>query len=352
MLAFGAQATSGDNFSIGFGQPIFPDANTIVEFGLAISYGYARGTCQTSYVDVNGVRLTSSAGGNDEGENLNGALISVGGVGDSRTNPALPMFNDTCSYTDYTTYDDELHNIAGYIGAGNTCMSVHTFNPSADDNLFAAHLLLDFAAVVGEGAVLTPSTSAGCVGDPHSVTLTLQDAQGNPLANYSASIEVLSGPNAGTTASGLSNALGQFSTSWTSLTAGSDVIRGSFLNTSGTLDYSNTAVNTWQGCNTGSWGEVTPIFSSGCMGDDFTATVTLRDGNGFPIVNEPVLLEVFEGPNDSVAISGITDENGQIFLTYTSSLPGNDKLRGLFLDEFNEERQTNEAEQGEPSREL
>ncbi|MFA7329451.1 MAG: Ig-like domain-containing protein [Candidatus Delongbacteria bacterium] len=548
VLAFGAQATTGDNFSIGFGQPVFPDANTAVEFGLAISYGYARGTCQTSYVDVNGVRLTSSAGGNDEGENQNGALISVGGVGDSRTNPALPLFNDPCSYTDYTNYDDELYDIAGFIGAGNTSMSVHTYNPSADDNLFAAHLLLDFAAVVGEGAVLTPSTSAGCVGDPHSVTLTLQDSNGNPLANYSTSIEVLSGPNAGTTASGLSNALGQFSASWTSLTAGSDVIRGSFLNnsgvlqvsnlatqvwqdcqaaesgvlspatatlcqglphtvtltlqdaggnplvnypagililsgpnvgqtasgfsnaagqfsltytstltgvdqlrgsftnssglleytnlaqvewqqctvteiatlspatattclgdpytvtltmeddngnllpnyavtlevvsgphagltasgntdangefpltftssvpgvdtvlgsfinSSGTLDNSNSAVNTWQGCNTGGWGEVTPVFSSGCLGDEFTATVTLRGGNGFPIVNEPVLLEVFEGPNTGVAANGTTDENGQFFLTYTSSQVGNDKLRGLFLDEFDEERQTNEAE--------
>lgn len=81
VLAFGAQATGGDNFSIGFGQPVFPDANTVVEFGLGISYGYARGTCQTSYVDVNGTRLTSSAGGNDEGENFNGALITVGGSG-------------------------------------------------------------------------------------------------------------------------------------------------------------------------------------------------------------------------------------------------------------------------------
>ena len=155
VLAFGAQATTGDNFSIGFGQPVFPDAGTVVEFGLAISYGYARGTCQTSYVDVNGVRLTSSAGGNDEGEDFNGALITVGGVGDSRANPALPMFNDPCSYTDFTVYDDELYDIAGFIGAGSTSMTVHTYNPSADDNLFAAHLLLDFAAVVGEGGVLT-----------------------------------------------------------------------------------------------------------------------------------------------------------------------------------------------------
>jgi hypothetical protein len=89
---------------------------------------------------------------------------------------------------------------------------------------------------------------------------------------------------------------------------------------------------------------VTPIFSSGCVGDEFTFTLTLRGGFGNPLVNYPVTLEVFEGPNTGVSVSGTTNANGQISLSYTSAVVGNDKLRGLFLDEFLEERESDEAE--------
>jgi hypothetical protein len=332
VLAFGAQATTGDNFSIGFGQPVFPGPNTVVEFGLAISYGYARGTCQTSYVDVNGMRLTSSAGGDDDGQDQNGALMTVGGVGDSRANPVNPMFNDPCSWTDYTNYDDELYNIAGFIGAGSTSMSVHTFNPSNDDNIFAAHLLLDFAAVVGEGGVLTPAAATSCLGDPRTMTLTLQDSNGNPLVNYAATIAITSGPNAGYSASGNTGATGQFAITYTSAAAGTDVVRGSFINSSGVLQYSNTANVAWQSCAANESGALSPLTASTCVGNPHTVTLTLQDGNGAPLVGYQAGILVIAGPNVGQTVSGLSDANGRLTMSTTSGTPGTDLFQGSFTN--------------------
>ena len=49
------------------------------------------GSAQSSLVDVNGTRLTSCAGNYDDGFGSDGALITVGGVGDSTANPTDPL---------------------------------------------------------------------------------------------------------------------------------------------------------------------------------------------------------------------------------------------------------------------
>lgn len=56
---------------------------------LGISYGF-QGSFQYSTVTVNDRPMTTSAGGQDDGEEANGALITVGGVGDSPDNPPDP----------------------------------------------------------------------------------------------------------------------------------------------------------------------------------------------------------------------------------------------------------------------
>jgi hypothetical protein len=307
VIAFGAQATGGDSFSIGFGQPVFPDANTVVEFGLAISYGYARGTCQTSYIDVNGLRLTSSAGGDDEGVDQNGALITVGGVGDSRSNPVNPMFNDPCSWTDFTDYDDELYNIAGYIAPGSTSMTVNTFNPSADDNIFVAHLMLDYAAVVGEGGVLTPAQTAVCVGDPVTLTLSLQDGLGNPLAGHPATVSITAGPDAGQVFNGTTDALGRLETSWTGLAVGVDHIVGSFTDSNGVPRQTNESTVSWQLCQAEESGTLSPPTGTHCTSEPHTVTLALVDGSGNPLVNYPASILVMAGPHAGHTASGLSN---------------------------------------------
>ncbi len=248
VIAFGAQASGGDQFNIGFDQPVDVDANTVIEMGLAISYSYQANSCQTSFVDVNGLRLTSAAGGNDDGDYADGALMTVGGIGDSRSNPADPNF---ACVGEATFYDDELYDIAGYVVDGDTQVTVNTVNPDLTDNIFVAHLLLDFAAVVDEGAVLTPAQAVNCLCEPHTVTLTVQNDNGDPLANTPAAIWVESGPGAPAFFQGLTNGAGQISLTYTSCVEGLDVIVGNFFNSAGEWELSNRATKLWERCDVG-----------------------------------------------------------------------------------------------------
>jgi len=255
IIAFGAQATTGDQFNIGFGQPVDVDANTAIEMGLAISYGaQGQGDCQVSHIDVNGIRLTSDAGHTDDGEFADGALVTVGGIGDSRANPADP--NGIACDTGIIGDDDELYDIAGFVNDGDTGVTVNTFNPSNNDNIFVAHLLLDFAAVVGEGAVLTPAQAVNCLCEPHTVTLTVQNDNGNPLVDTPAAIWVESGPGMPAMIQGLTDGQGQISLTYTSCVEGMDLIVGNFLNSQGEWELSNRAIKVWERCEVGA--EETP----------------------------------------------------------------------------------------------
>jgi len=250
IIAFGAQATTGDQFNIGFGQPVDVDANTVIEMGLAISYGaQGQGDCQVSHIDVNGIRLTSDAGHMEDGEFMDGALVTVGGIGDSRSNPADPNGIGCNSFI--VGDDDELYDIAGFVNDGDTGVTVTTLNPSGDDNIFVAHLLLDFAAVVNEGAVLTPAQAVNCLCEPHSVTLTVQNDQGEVLADTPAAIWVESGPGMPATIQGLTNGQGQISLTYTSCVEGVDIILGNFLNSQGEWELSNHATKVWERCDVG-----------------------------------------------------------------------------------------------------
>lgn len=138
-LLFGAMKTAGDDFAIGLAEPIdLSDPDLIQQMSLGISYGFqAFGSAQYSEVDVNGSRLTSSAGGEDDGEPTNGALITVGGVGDSPANPP-PFARNTGPRT-----DDELYDLVPFVADGSTRLSVATRNPSADDNVFFASFTMN-----------------------------------------------------------------------------------------------------------------------------------------------------------------------------------------------------------------
>jgi cysteine-rich repeat protein len=79
--------------------------------------------------DVNDRRLTSFAGGADDGENVQGALMTVGGYNDNNANPEDPLFG---------TEDDELYSLIEFLAPGESSINVNTTNPSTDDNIFFA----------------------------------------------------------------------------------------------------------------------------------------------------------------------------------------------------------------------
>lgn len=244
ILLFGAQDVTGDTFHIGLAQPLnLTDPNLQLDLSLGISYGYQDNatTGQYSIVDVNNVRMTTSAGGEDDGAGQNGALITVGGIGDSNANP-------TNAYATPTNFrdDDELYSLLPFVNTGDTKINVTTQNPSTDDNIFFAALnLTSTVAVVGEGIVIAPASASNEVGTQHTLTATVQDNLGNPIVGREVNFEIKSGPNAETTATGVTDGSGHVSFSYTGTSVGTDVIVASFMNSTGQLMTSNEATKVW-----------------------------------------------------------------------------------------------------------
>lgn len=134
-IMYGALQPGGDSYSVHLARPIdLRDPQTRLQMSLGISFSYqSNGTQQYSTVDVNGSRLTSSAGGEDDGAPYNGALITAGGVGDSIDNPTNPQATPTNPRS-----DDELYDLRPFVRNGDTTIRIDTDNPSFDDNVFLA----------------------------------------------------------------------------------------------------------------------------------------------------------------------------------------------------------------------
>jgi hypothetical protein len=245
VLLFGAQDIAGDTFAIGLADPLdLSDPNLELDLSLGISYGW-QGTVQYSIVDVNGIRMSTSAGGADDGTDpdQNGALLTVGGLDDSNANPPNPFATPTGD----PRVDDELYNLIPFVNDGDTAINVYTQNPSDDDNIFFAALNLQSTlAVVGEGIVLGPTLATNPLGTPHAVTATVQDELGNPVVGRSVTIEVISGPNAGLSGTSSTDNNGQVTLTYLGYSVGTDVIVASFIDSQGQTVTSNEATKEWE----------------------------------------------------------------------------------------------------------
>ena len=156
ILAFGAQLSSGDDFQISLAAPINKsNPGFSMDMSQAIAFSYQEnGSQQFSIVNVNGARLTSSAGGSDDANGTpdDGNLATTGGIGDSNSNPVDPNAAPTNARS-----DDELYTLVPFVTDGDTSILVHTQNPSNDDNIYFAGFFMG-------------ATQAGVVGGPPSIT--------------------------------------------------------------------------------------------------------------------------------------------------------------------------------------
>lgn len=264
-LLYGTQNTTGDTFHVGFAQPIDLSTQSI-QFALGISYSYENGgDDQSSLVDLNGTppdpsnptagpdpaRLTTDAGGEDDASpdcDENGCLLTVGGVGDSPSNPTDPFAQPSdCTMPMAWTCDDELYTLGSpYVHNGDTSLSVYTLNPSNDDDiLYSSFVFNGLAAVVGEGITLAPPSQNDNVGSSATVTAHVQDDNGNPISGRAVAFKVTSGPNAGKTGSATTDAGGNASFSYTSTLTGTDTVEASFVDDSGNTKTSNDVTVTW-----------------------------------------------------------------------------------------------------------
>jgi hypothetical protein len=160
-LYFGAQAARADSFIIPFSKPAPRDlSDDRYDLSLGISFSLQSGAApsQSTVVDINGKRLTTSAGGPDDGSPTPGALLTVGGVDDTPDNPP-----DAFAEPVNLASDDELYDLRPFIAAGDTAAVVKTSSPSSEENIFFMGFFegqSDLRAVVARDATVPASVSA------------------------------------------------------------------------------------------------------------------------------------------------------------------------------------------------
>ena len=241
-LLYGALATGGDNFAVNLGEPLLPSSTATMSLG--ISYGACcQPIGQYTNISVNGKPLTSSAGGQDDGELANGALITVGGIGDSTGNPADPLAHDDCTIA--PRCDDELYDLKALVGNGATSFSVATNNPSNDDNIFLAALDIGTTASVSRGVLLTPGSVAHDTSTTHTMVARVQDASGATVSDGVVTATVVSGPNAGASITGIRFPDGEVVFTYSSSKVGTDAIRATYTGPDGVQQVSNIVTQRW-----------------------------------------------------------------------------------------------------------
>jgi hypothetical protein len=138
----GFASSAADTTTVNFANPVntgVPGFEALLSLGIGFGFQPAGQFSTVDYVDVGSRRLTSSAGGQDDGGGFNGGLITVGGIGDSPTNP-----NPAASDAGGPRTDDELYNLAlgnsanaaPFLTNGTTSFDLNTSNPSNNDLVF------------------------------------------------------------------------------------------------------------------------------------------------------------------------------------------------------------------------
>jgi hypothetical protein len=171
----GLTAAAGDTTTVNLGGPLdtsIPGFEALMSLGIGFSF---QGGSQVSLVDIDTGsgprRLTSSAGGQDDGGSGDGELITIGGLGDSPTNPS--PFDPANS----VRTDDELYNLAlgnsadsaPFLASGITSFTVNTQNPSFNDNIF--FLGINITALAGVNQPPPPPVVDGVVPEPTTIVL-------------------------------------------------------------------------------------------------------------------------------------------------------------------------------------
>ncbi|SEA15640.1 VPLPA-CTERM sorting domain-containing protein [Rubrimonas cliftonensis] len=137
---------AGDTFDVTFGVPLDP---TAPGFNLEMFLGIGYSCCnQASNITVNGTLISRNSGNFDDGlQQANGSLITMGSFDDAPS-AFLPSY----------AADTERYDLAPYVNAGDTLLSVDTLNPSVNDNIFVAVLDLTGTASVVNPDVPTDPT--------------------------------------------------------------------------------------------------------------------------------------------------------------------------------------------------
>lgn len=111
----------------------------------------------------------------------------------------------------------------------------------------AGVVIVDDGGFITADIVLAPDTDTNFVGESHTVTATVQDINGDPLAGVEVTFEVTAGPNVGETGSDTTDSSGVASFTYTGAGGpGTDTIVASFIDLSGAIKTSNEVEKIWE----------------------------------------------------------------------------------------------------------
>lgn len=102
-----------------------------------------------------------------------------------------------------------------------------------------------FEVVIIEGIALTPPATILPINTSHTLTASVADSLGDPLIGIDVAFEILSGPNAGQTAMGVTDMAGQTTFSYASAAVGIDMVEACFFDSTATEVCSNIASVEW-----------------------------------------------------------------------------------------------------------
>ncbi len=126
---------------------------------------------------------------------------------------------------------------------------------------------------------LSPATATNPVGTSHTVTATVLDSTGSPVAGVTVTFAIDSGPDSGMTGTGVTDATGQTTFTYTNNgTAGTDSISASFIDASGALEKA-TASKTWTSVSTADPTSLTVNAATGDFADPTMVSAVLTDTN-------------------------------------------------------------------------
>jgi hypothetical protein len=133
---------------------------------------------------------------------------------------------------------------------GGWCFGTYEhFNTLQENAIEYARSLGDCGEPLEVSAQLDPATAVNCLGDPHTVTVTILDENDDPVVGQEVVIEVFLGPSNGLNSGALfTDGNGQASFTYTSWTEGLDLLVATFANPDGGVFLSNTAQKLWEDC--------------------------------------------------------------------------------------------------------
>jgi hypothetical protein len=186
------------------------------------------------------------------------------------------------------------------------------------------------APCAGSSLTLAPASQSHTVGTLATITATFTNSCGAALSNVSVSFKVTSGPNNGLTGTGVTDASGNASFTYTSASTGTDTWIAQVTNPAGTIT-SNSVSVIWTAKPVATTVTLSPATKTNTVGTSHTVTATVKDQFGNLMGGVKVYFTVTGDVNTTGSCTTASSGPALGTCTFTYSgpiLPGADAIKG------------------------